>query len=157
MHCILYYSIIGSITHAGYGAYAATKHALEGLFQALHEEIEPFGLSTLLLKPGAFRTDILKPTGDMTITKNTGIYNEYQVKGKHTEIHNIQLGDPYRAAIALDEVLHTKPIPLELLLGSDSYDAVIEKSIKQLNEYKKYEKLSKSTDFPKEEMEEGKK
>jgi NAD(P)-dependent dehydrogenase (short-subunit alcohol dehydrogenase family) len=53
-------SVGGQTTAPGFGAYCATKFALEGLTQALADEIAPFGIRTLIVEPGAFRTGLFR-------------------------------------------------------------------------------------------------
>lgn len=43
-------SVGGQITAPGFGAYCATKVALEGITQALHDEVAPFGIRTLIVQ-----------------------------------------------------------------------------------------------------------
>src|SRR3546814_8708484 len=50
-------SMAGQIGFAGTGAYCASKFALEGMSEALAEELAPFGVRVLIVEPGAFRTD----------------------------------------------------------------------------------------------------
>lgn len=45
-------------------AYAAAKFGLEGWIESLAPEIEPFGIRTMLVEPGFFRTELL--TADST-------------------------------------------------------------------------------------------
>src|SRR5438445_2395044 len=40
-------------------AYAASKFALEGWMQSLQAEVEPFGINTITVNPGFFRTELL--------------------------------------------------------------------------------------------------
>src|SRR5579862_3107122 len=40
-------------------AYAASKFGLEGWMQSLQAEIEPFGINTMTVNPGFFRTELL--------------------------------------------------------------------------------------------------
>ena len=42
-------------------AYAASKFALEGLMESLAPEVAPFGIRTMVVEPGFFRTDLLTP------------------------------------------------------------------------------------------------
>src|SRR3546814_17645846 len=51
-------SMAGQIGFAGTGAYCASKFALEGMSEALAEELAPFGVRVLIVEPGAFRTDL---------------------------------------------------------------------------------------------------
>ena len=47
-------SVGGQVTAPGFGAYCATKFALEGLSETLAEEVAPFGIRVLIVEPGAF-------------------------------------------------------------------------------------------------------
>src|SRR6476659_3305190 len=40
-------------------AYAASKFGLEGWMESLHAEIAPFGITTTIVNPGFFRTELL--------------------------------------------------------------------------------------------------
>ena len=42
-------------------AYSAAKFGLEGWMEALQPEVEPFGITTTIVNPGFFRTDLLTP------------------------------------------------------------------------------------------------
>jgi len=42
-------------------AYAASKFALEDWMESLQPEVEPFGITTTIVEPGFFRTDLLEP------------------------------------------------------------------------------------------------
>src|SRR3954469_23966633 len=55
-------SIGARITPAGSGYYAASKAALEGLTGSLRKELEPLGITAIIVEPGAFRTDFAGPS-----------------------------------------------------------------------------------------------
>ena len=42
-------------------AYAASKFGVEGFMEALATEVAPFGIGTMLVEPGFFRTQLLTP------------------------------------------------------------------------------------------------
>ena len=46
-------SLMGRMVVPAQGAYAASKHAVEALSDALRREVEPFGVSVVVLEPGA--------------------------------------------------------------------------------------------------------
>lgn len=50
-------SVGGQVTAPGFGAYCATKFALEGLTETLSQEVS-FGVRFLIVEPGAFRTGL---------------------------------------------------------------------------------------------------
>lgn len=49
-------SVAGLVKVPFDGAYAASKHAVEGICSAMHEELKPYGVEVLTVTPGAFRT-----------------------------------------------------------------------------------------------------
>src|SRR5215468_5593857 len=52
-------SIGGYRGAAGFGIYSSTKFAVEGLSEALHDELAPLGIHVTVVEPGYFRTDFL--------------------------------------------------------------------------------------------------
>lgn len=51
-------SIAGKVSAPFGGVYAASKHAIEALSDALHYELHPFGIRVVLVEPGGFETEI---------------------------------------------------------------------------------------------------
>ena len=51
-------SVSGLVTPPTQGAYSATKHAMEGMSNALRHELYPFGIATVLIEPGYIVTGI---------------------------------------------------------------------------------------------------
>jgi NAD(P)-dependent dehydrogenase (short-subunit alcohol dehydrogenase family) len=49
-------SMGGLFTPPGYGVYVSTKHALEALAEAMHDELKPFGIKVQTINPGAYLT-----------------------------------------------------------------------------------------------------
>lgn len=52
-------SIAGLVSRPFGGYYAATKHALEAVTEALHFEVQPFGVRVVLIEPGQYGTPLL--------------------------------------------------------------------------------------------------
>jgi NAD(P)-dependent dehydrogenase (short-subunit alcohol dehydrogenase family) len=52
-------SVAGRTAFPESGFYAATKHALEAMTEALHQETAPFGVRVRLVEPGSFATGFL--------------------------------------------------------------------------------------------------
>ncbi len=52
-------SIAGLVSRPYGGFYAASKHALEAISEALHYEVAPFGIRVALVEPGQFATRLL--------------------------------------------------------------------------------------------------
>ena len=58
-HIINFSSVGGVIGIPGFGAYNASKFAIEGLSEALAAEVAPLGINVTIVEPGPFRTDFL--------------------------------------------------------------------------------------------------
>ena len=57
-------STAGIVGRRVLGAYAASKFRWGGLVESLAPEVEPFGIRTMLVEPGYFRTELLTPEVD---------------------------------------------------------------------------------------------
>lgn len=146
-HIINISSIAGIDATPGGGLYAASKFALEGLSESLAIEVEPLGLHVTIVEPGAFRTDFLS---DKSL-KVSALSEEYSHLNPMFELWNSldgnQAGDPKRAAEAIFEVTREEEPPLRLVLGPDAFTRVNKKITALTNDLKRYESVSRNTDF----------
>src|SRR5438094_26885 len=60
-HLISISSTAGIVGFAFCSAYAAAKFGLEGWMESLQQEVAPFGITTTIVNPGFFRTELLEP------------------------------------------------------------------------------------------------
>jgi NAD(P)-dependent dehydrogenase (short-subunit alcohol dehydrogenase family) len=114
-------SVGGQTTAPGFGAYCATKFALEGLTETLREEVAGFGIRTLIVEPGAFRTGLFRPgaayeSQAMPEYSDTVGPTRAYVRGND----GLQPGDPAKAAQAILTALDADEPPLRLVLGADA-------------------------------------
>ncbi|GAC1619741.1 MAG: oxidoreductase [Candidatus Acidiferrum sp.] len=58
-------SVAGIVTPPTYGAYSSSKHALEGLSNALRLEVYPFGIEVILIQPGYIVTNFQQTAKDL--------------------------------------------------------------------------------------------
>jgi NAD(P)-dependent dehydrogenase (short-subunit alcohol dehydrogenase family) len=127
-------SVGGQVTAPGFGAYCATKFALEGLTETLRDEVAGFGIHTLIVEPGAFRTGLFRP-GAAYLSEampeyadSVGPTRDYVTQGDGT-----QAGDPAKAAAAILTALDADTPPLRLVLGADAI-ANVEGRLERLTE-----------------------
>ncbi len=115
-------SVFGLIAGAGWGIYCGTKFAVEGLSEALAQEVKPFGINVTVIEPGYVRTDFLN-TGSIALPQNAiPAYSAIaEEKRKHTEdVPGNQIGDPQKIAEIIIRTAYLSEPPLRLLLGSDA-------------------------------------
>jgi len=58
-------SVAGFVTPPTYGAYSSSKHALEGLSNALRLELYPFGIDVILIEPGYIMTNFQQTSREL--------------------------------------------------------------------------------------------
>ena len=114
-------SVGGQTTAPGFGAYCATKFALEGLTETLRDEVAGFGIRTLIVEPGASRTGLFRPgaayeSQAMPEYADTVGPTRAYVRGND----GLQPGDPAKAAQAILTALDAAEPPLRLVLGADA-------------------------------------
>jgi NAD(P)-dependent dehydrogenase (short-subunit alcohol dehydrogenase family) len=114
-------SVGGQVTAPGFGAYCATKFALEGLTETMRDEVASFGIRTLIVEPGSFRTGLFRPGS----AYESAEMPEYADMVGPTRVyvrrnHLAQPGDPAKAAAAILEALDADHPPLRLVLGADA-------------------------------------
>jgi len=103
-------------------AYAAAKFGIEGWMESLTPEISPFGIRTMLVEPGFFRTDLL--TRDSTTYAEPAI-DDYAERTKETvaawkSMDGKQGGDPAKLARALVELAGLEIPPARFAAGVDA-------------------------------------
>jgi NAD(P)-dependent dehydrogenase (short-subunit alcohol dehydrogenase family) len=103
-------------------AYAAAKFGIEGWMESLTPEIAPFGIRTMLVEPGFFRTKLL--TKDSTIYASPSIadYTERtnQIVAAWNSMDGKQTGDPAKLAGALVTLVALEMPPARFAAGADA-------------------------------------
>jgi NAD(P)-dependent dehydrogenase (short-subunit alcohol dehydrogenase family) len=138
-------SVGGQITAPGFGAYCATKFALEGLTQTLSQEVD-FGVTFLIVEPGAFRTGLFNPDAAYTsapmpeYAATVGPTRAYLRSGDGT-----QSGDPAKAAQAILTALDAPDPPLRLVLGGDAIDSISNRLESLAAELSRWETVGRDT------------
>lgn len=141
-------SVGGQIAPAGFGAYSATKFALEALAEALAAEVASFGIKVLAVEPGAFRTNLFGP-GAAVMSKENPAYADTagQTRRMVESGDGSQPGDPAKAARAIRTALAADATPLRLPLGADAVEAITDHLDGVRSELGAWEKVSRSTAF----------
>jgi NAD(P)-dependent dehydrogenase (short-subunit alcohol dehydrogenase family) len=143
-------SLGGYRSAAGFGVYSATKFAVEGLSEALHDELAPLGIHVTVVEPGYFRTDFLDGTSLVASRTQIADYAETAgaVRAHATTLNHKQPGDPDRLARAIVTLAMADDPPLRLPLGTDAVARIEAKHGFVERELARWRELAASTDFP---------
>jgi NAD(P)-dependent dehydrogenase (short-subunit alcohol dehydrogenase family) len=148
-HIVQVSSVAGVAAFPMIGLYCASKWALEGLSESLAQEVAEFGIRVTMVEPGAMRTDW--PRHSMARAERPlDAYKaalEERLGAMSDEYDRRQPGDPRRAAEALLTIVDADEPPLRLLMGNGAFDLVISHQRAALDEWRDWERLSRSTDF----------
>mgnify|MGYP003385298924 CR=1 FL=1 len=103
-------------------AYAAAKFGIEGWIESLAPEVAPFGIRTMLVEPGFFRTELL--TTDSTTFAEPNI-DDYAERSKATidawsGMSGKQGGDPVKLAAAVVHLAGLEKPPTRFAAGADA-------------------------------------
>jgi len=145
-HIITISSTAGLVGYTFCSAYSASKFGIEGWMESLQTEVEQFGITTTIVNPGFFRTELL--TEESTkYTENT--IDDYD-EGRRQQLqfwkgaNGQQSGDPAKLAEALLTIANEEKPPLRFLAGADAVGTA-EQVIKTLKEQTdSYRELSSS-------------
>lgn len=138
-------SLGGQLSYPGFGAYSASKFALEGISEALAAELAPFGIKVLIVEPGQFRTELagaaMKHMPEIEAYKDT----VGKIRDFAKTMGGTQEGDPLKAAAAIDKALNAETTPLRLQLGKDAIDAIRQHSATLLKDLAEWEPVALNT------------
>jgi NAD(P)-dependent dehydrogenase (short-subunit alcohol dehydrogenase family) len=140
-------SMGGQMSFAGFSAYSATKFALEGMSEALADEVRPLGIKVLIVEPGAFRTGLFgNHSASTPITDYAGTAG--QTRHMIEASAGAQPGDPAKAAAAILTALEAPSTPLRLPLGDDAVDAILGHLDGIRADITTWEQLARNTQLP---------
>jgi NAD(P)-dependent dehydrogenase (short-subunit alcohol dehydrogenase family) len=148
-HIINITSQAGFVGLEGSGYYAATKHAVEGLSDALGREVAPLGIKVTCVEPGPFRTD----WAGRSLRQTRPAIADYQATvGARLErtagFSGRQPGDPARAAEAMIAIVESPTPPGHLVLGAIALEGIREKLKATLAEIEAWSETSRGADYP---------
>jgi NAD(P)-dependent dehydrogenase (short-subunit alcohol dehydrogenase family) len=130
-------------------AYAAAKFGVEGWMESLTPEIAPFGIRTMLVEPGFFRTELL--ANDSTTYANPSI-DDYAEKTKEIvaawkNMDGKQGGDPAKLAAAIVKLVALQEPPTRFAAGADAMQTFEAKANALLAQGQAYRELSASLKY----------
>jgi NAD(P)-dependent dehydrogenase (short-subunit alcohol dehydrogenase family) len=127
-------------------AYAASKFGVEGWIESLTPEVTPFGIRTMLVEPGFFRTELLTPQSTNYVESSIDDYaaRTEQTVAAWKGMNGRQGGDPAKLAEALIHLARQAEPPLRFVAGADAVETVEQKAKNLLAQVDDYRELSTS-------------
>lgn len=128
-HIIQISSRVGIAAGTGNGLYAAGKFAMEGLSEALAQEVAGFGIKVTLAEPGPLRTDFF----GRSVTFAAEEIKDYEpvvgnIRERSRNMNGKQGGDPTKVADVIVEVSRMDSPPFRLPFTQSSIDSLQQKS-----------------------------
>ena len=147
-HILNISSVVGVTSYMGTGFYSATKHALEAINESLAKEMESFGIRSIAINPGPFRTDFAGRS--LRLSAKTIDAYDGPVHDRRTgiqEMDGTQEGDPYKAALAMIAVVEAENPPQNLPLGKMAYEVFHDKAKKLVEDTEAWKDTGLGADF----------
>jgi NAD(P)-dependent dehydrogenase (short-subunit alcohol dehydrogenase family) len=146
-HVITFSSTAGLVGQEFVAAYCASKFALEGWMESIRFDLAPYGITTTIVEPGFFRTELLVE-GSSTLWPELSI-SDYADRTADTieawkGMNGKQGGDPAKLAAALLTIANAEQPPLRWLAGADAIGAAEQKANDLLAQADAYRELSSS-------------
>jgi NAD(P)-dependent dehydrogenase (short-subunit alcohol dehydrogenase family) len=123
-------SLAGVVGGAFGSAYAASKFGLEGWMEGLAGEVEPYGIRSMIVEPGFFRTELLQPESTTFAELSIDDYAERTAETVPAwqAMNGRQAGDPAKLARALVRLADGDEPPLRWVAGEDAVEGVEQKA-----------------------------
>jgi len=134
-HIVSISSSAGLVGFEFCSAYAASKFGLEGWMESLQAEVAPFGITTTIVNPGFFRTELLTQESTRYAEPFLQDYAERtaaQLAWWQAQ-NGQQVGDPAKLAQALVTIASEEQTPRRFIAGADAI-ATAEQKVKDLQE-----------------------
>ena len=130
-------------------AYAASKFGLDGWMESLQAEVQPFGIQTMIVNPGFFRTELLTEESTNFAQPSIADYDERrtaQLEFWKTQ-NGKQAGDPAKLARALVTLVDRPEMPRRFVAGADAVETAEQVAVTLQTKVKADKALSSSLGF----------
>jgi NAD(P)-dependent dehydrogenase (short-subunit alcohol dehydrogenase family) len=127
-------------------AYSASKFGLDGWMESLQAEVAPFGIQTMIVNPGFFRTELLTKESTQYADLHTADYAEKRAAQEAfwTAANGTQGGDPAKLARALITLDQEADLPSRFFAGADAIATAEQKIATLRQQIEAYRSLSNS-------------
>ena len=133
----------------GFGIYASTKFAVEGISEGLSLEVKSLGINVTAVAPGLFRTNFTAPDSYQLSKVTLDAYESTvgAIRERMSHVDGRQPGDPEKLAQVILELADSENPPLHLPIGKDSINSFRNKVAQMSKEVEEWEAISGSTEY----------
>lgn len=128
---VTFSSTAGLVGQEFVAAYCASKFAIEGWMESIRYDLAPYGITTMIVEPGFFRTELLVE-GSSTIWPELSIPDYADRTASTIEawkgMNGKQTGDPVKLAAALITLVDSEQPPLRWVAGADAVQTGLDKA-----------------------------
>lgn len=117
-HLIAVSSVLGVFAIPNFGIYNASKFAVEGLLDALSQEVASFGIDVTLIEPAGYATDFNNPCSAKH-SKPNPVYDGVR-EGLAAAFGGYIMGNPAATSAAILRLVDSPKPPLRLALGGQA-------------------------------------
>ena len=151
-HIIAISSTAGLVGFEFGTAYAASKFGLEGFMESLHAEVAPFGITTTIVNPGFFRTELLTEQSTNYASPSIADYDERRAQqlAFWKSQNGQQSGDPAKLASVLITIASQNSPPRRFIAGADAIATAEQTVADRTAQIDAYRELSSSLGFDEE-------
>ncbi|MFA4870425.1 MAG: SDR family oxidoreductase [Pedobacter sp.] len=144
-HIVTVSALVGIVGAPFISIFSASKFALEGWMESLAPEVEPFGITTTLVEPGAFRTKPVKDRG-RTVFPEIDIADYAETTEKNTasvkDFNGKEPGHREKLASAFLSVVDSEKPPKRWVAGEDAVEGIIAKGRQLIADAEAFPELS---------------
>ena len=146
-HILNVSSMAGFVGTPGFCFYSATKFAIEGMTEALAQEVASFGIKVTLIEPGPFRTGFRGRNLYSAPPMDAYAATVGKFRKMLADTDGKQPGDPRRGADAMIAVVEAEKPPLRLPLGEMCVQQIRGKLERVREELDRWQAVSLATSF----------
>lgn len=146
-HIVNISSMAGLVGTPGFCFYSATKFAIEGMTEALAQEVASFGIKVTLIEPGPFRTGFRGRNLYSAPAMEAYAATVGKFRKMLADTDGKQPGDPQRGADAIIAAVDAEQPPLRLPLGEMCVQQLRDKLERVRDELDRWQVVSLATSF----------
>ncbi len=139
-------SFYGQTAHPGVGLLSATKYAVEGLSDALVDELAPLGIKVTMVEPGPTATPFGSNFKSAPATIDDYDQTVREVARTTAELPASAYDDPDRVATAVLAAVDAERPPLRLATGTSGLDLMRAALQSRLDEYEVWRPVTEAVD-----------